>query len=466
MSEITPCQGCGASADCDQPNEFAYSLTSDPTLPFVLNCPAGFDCTQPLTLKLNCCHHILSASKAGNATNPQVSAILRALLIQCAQFNNQCAAVIPINNILQNTIFSSVGQCTIFCPDGTPFTFTTPQTLYLGLTQQEANLFAHQDACRLAPQHLICIGSLPASLPESVAFSQKLLATGFLAAFPQQNLWDITGDIPTGMTFNDGFFSTGDGPTLTGTPSASGPFTFNVKVTNPNGDSQNKDFTITVTAPPPVMVYFAFEQTSGNYIDSALGLTMPNTGFSSVPGLIAEGVTATTGFSEVSTGNSIPFNKSTSPGITMWFWMFLTASNPSIIGGVGLDFSGSPLFIEISNPSGTTCNGIVNATFASSTTAFTGIFGAWNLFTLVYDLSNHNLRLYHNTTLVSTTAFSGSPFATGNHNFGIILGGGPSLCDADEAGGVMNRVATTTQITSLFNGGAGVTWPAVKTIFS
>lgn len=465
MSDISPCVGCGASVDCDQPDQYAYSLTADPTLPFVLNCPAGFNCNQALTLKLNCCHHILSANKAANATNPQVSTILRALLIQCAQFNNQCEGTLPINNIVQNTVFSAVGSCTIFCPDGTPFTFTTPQTLYLGLTQQEANLFAHQDACRLAPQHLICIGTLPTTLPFGVAFSQKLLATGFLAAFPQQNLWDINGDIPTGMTFTDGFFSTGEGPTLTGTPTLSGPFTFSVKVINPNGDSQTKSFTITIGPAPANIAYFAFEQSVTPWLDSNSAATLPFSSWNSAAGLIGlsakyTGVGATT-----STGTVYPVTVPSSGGVTWWFWFnSTTAATNGAANFVWSDGTHTLRMVMFSLPASA---GTVEI-FTPSTSNFTPVSyvrGAWCLLALTWEKSTGTLRTYFNGALINTVSSTTTLFPNGSYSFRLESTTDSTDCFVDEAGVCWTTAASGSQVTSIYNGGSGVTWPAIAAIF-
>ena len=86
------------------------------------------------------------------------------------------------------------------------------------------------------------------------AFSQVLTATGFLAGGIFENDWDISGEIPDGMTFDDGFFPTSGGPTLTGTPTTTQSYTFTATVTNPNGDFMTKTFTITVFAAAATIV--------------------------------------------------------------------------------------------------------------------------------------------------------------------------------------------------------------------
>lgn len=240
-----PCFTCAAPIDCPNDNPYLYSLTSDPTLPFVENCPAGFDCNAAQTVNFDCCGHIISVSRPANATGVQIQAMVQSILSQCSQWNAQCGLPLPTGNLNQTIVYAGYGFCTVMCPDGTPFTFQTSE-LYWAFSQAQLNATAGSAACKQANAHKICIGSLTNTLPVDVPFTQKLLATGFLAIDPVENEWTITGDIPPGMTFDDGFFATGDGPTLTGTPTTNGDYQITVKVTNPNGDSQTKVFTETV----------------------------------------------------------------------------------------------------------------------------------------------------------------------------------------------------------------------------
>lgn len=488
MSDTPPCLGCGAPTDCDQPDQYAFSLTGDPTLPFVLNCPAGFNCNQALTLKLNCCGHILSASKAGNATNPQVSAILRALILQCAQFNNQCGLVLPKNTILQNTIFATVGQCTIFCPDGAPFTYTEPQTLYLGVTQQQADFFAHQTACRDANQHLVCIGTLPTTLPENVAFSQVLLATGFLAVAPLKNHWVITGDIPTGMTFTGGDFLTSSGPTLTGTPTTVATYEFTVSVTNPSGDTATKDFSIQITGPIPAE-YWSFSETGNGTIPrvgkvNGLQMTAPTGGGSSatdvsgVPALITNGVqflcppstfpvaNAPT-LQNQSPNGAITFNSAIGTGFTFAYWSkpvyfdainnqggFVASNVVAHAGsfniGVSALFSGT-LTLQFAASGASTFN--MNAGSVSST---------WHHIAITYLIAGGIITYYfdgaaiHSQSGVSiATMLSGTvAFHEAFQNAGTF----PPSNLLDEAFFSGRICATAGQISKIYNGGAGCTY--------
>ena len=169
---------------------------------------------------------------------------------------------------LGGTIFSAFGFCTVHCPDGTPFTYTDTQDIFWGATQADASLGAQQNACRQAPSHQICIGSLPQTIEEGVAFSQVLTAIGFLAGGIFENLWTITGDIPDGMTCDDGFVPRSSGPTLTGTPTTPTSYSLTVRVQNPNGDSQTKNFTITVYAPAATIVPIITTATPVTYFNS------------------------------------------------------------------------------------------------------------------------------------------------------------------------------------------------------
>lgn len=120
----------------------------------------------------------------------------------------------------------------------------------------------------------------------------------------------------------------------------------------------------------------------------------------------------------------------------------------------------------VSYISGTSYTAGIQTTFGNSSATINPILGSWNLFVISYDLANHVATLYWNTGAIATVTFAGSPFANGNYPYQLLLGGGPTIDSADESGIIMNRAATAAQVASLYNGGAGVTWPAAQTIFT
>jgi hypothetical protein len=246
------CQGCGAPIDCPSDDPFIYNLTIDPTLPFVENCPVGLDCNSAFSVNFNCCGHILTAQRPPNATAAQLQAIIQSFLTQCAVYQAQCGIALPTPSPIQSVVmYSAAGTCTVKCPDGSPFTFTDNSNLYWALTPQQAQADANAAACKSAGIQKICISALPSTMTVGAAFSQQLTATGFLATGIFTNLWELSvfqGGIPDGLTFTSGTYVTSSGPTLSGTPTTAGSYTFGVTVTNPNGVTGQRVYTVNVSA--------------------------------------------------------------------------------------------------------------------------------------------------------------------------------------------------------------------------
>ena len=90
----------------------------------------------------------------------------------------------------------------------------------------------------------LLVSTTTASLPHGavgVAYSATLAATGGKAPYR----WDVSvGSLPPGLSLS------GSGQ-LTGKPTADGPFSFTVRVTDANGTSATRPLTLTVDVPPP-----------------------------------------------------------------------------------------------------------------------------------------------------------------------------------------------------------------------
>jgi hypothetical protein len=168
----------------------------------------------------------------------------------CAQ--NQsflCQHTNPTTGQVYAGIATNTAQsATVNCPDGNPFTFTVAAGTFYGINLFQANAQALGYAKSKAAQRMICIGSLPATMESGAVINQPVTASGNLSPFPYADFWEISGDLPDGLTFNGGFVNYAqDGPpTITGTVVDGGIFTFYIKVTNWLGDTMQKQFTITV----------------------------------------------------------------------------------------------------------------------------------------------------------------------------------------------------------------------------
>lgn len=141
-------------------------------------------------------------------------------------------------------------SCTSKCPDGTEFQYFVPFAKFFAATTYMANLLAYRYACKLAKAHRICLGSMTGTqgcLGES--FLCNVSATGKYSG--PNNYWQIVaGELPPGTALGA---PSGDGATIgiSGTPTASGTYTFTLRVTTYTGDYMQKVFTICVVGISP-----------------------------------------------------------------------------------------------------------------------------------------------------------------------------------------------------------------------
>jgi hypothetical protein len=82
----------------------------------------------------------------------------------------------------------------------------------------------------------------------------------------------------------------------------------------------------------------------------------------------------------------------------------------------------------------------------------------WYFFAAVYDSAASQIRVSVNDSTPAITAFSG-PVFHGSQALGVLTGAGAlSNCAVDELG-IWNRALTAAEITTLYNSGAGRTYP-------
>ncbi len=169
---------------------------------------------------------------------------------------------VPVQNALNDS-----ETCVSLCPDGLAFTFTVPAGTILAQNRATADHIAGALACQNARLRRICMSSLtPSEACINSAYSGHISASGGLLS-PTSNTWTLAGgSLPDGLNFTG---SSGVGPFqhvvtgttlgISGTPTAAGNFRFTVRVTAPNGDFMQKQYSICVidispaTLPSPVM---------------------------------------------------------------------------------------------------------------------------------------------------------------------------------------------------------------------
>lgn len=152
------------------------------------------------------------------------------------------------NNPVPNVFSNAEQTCTYTCPDGLPFVYSVVAGQFVGTSQADADAKAFSYACAQATARAICLSALSVTTGSSgTAYSGTITATGGqLATGSQVNNWILySGVMPPGVTFNGGLLMS-DQVTLTGTPTQSGTYPFAVQIIDPQGNTQTKQYTLTV----------------------------------------------------------------------------------------------------------------------------------------------------------------------------------------------------------------------------
>ena len=176
-------------------------------------------------------------------------------------------------------------SCSVPCPGGTPFVATIPPGRYVRTTQALANAIAQSAACVVAHNQFLCLSSIPLSVCLHAAYSGPITVTG--TANP------ITFDILLGGALPPGLSLTQTGPQtalISGTATAAGFYTFQVRATDNVNRTQVETYSINVLdigpnpLPPGVTGTAYLQQLTFN------GATYP-VGFHVTSGAIPTGLT-------------------------------------------------------------------------------------------------------------------------------------------------------------------------------
>jgi len=157
----------------------------------------------------------------------------------------------------QQNFLNDAENCASLCPDGAPFNFTVPAGTILALSKARANQIAGEFACENARLRRICLGKLSKTeVCINDNYSGTITATGAAGGplLGGSNTWTlVSGVLPDGINFVGSFLTgpfervvTGAVLTLSGKPTKEGTFPFTVRVTAPNGDFMQKQYSICV----------------------------------------------------------------------------------------------------------------------------------------------------------------------------------------------------------------------------
>lgn len=232
-----PCPTC-IPLDCDSLADTDLYSIEQPLFPFVLECPPGFDCGTGDHFEMVCCGQLMSVQFPANATVDDKQTLIQELVNQCGVRMAFCGGGLPQklpNNpviLFQNT----PQQCTVYCPDGSPFVYTVAAGIFAATTQAEADANAANYACAQANLRKVCLGSIPGCACINVALSMTISHSGGIPPL----IWLIVaGSLPAGLTMNlNGL--------ITGTPTVRGTYMFTVRVQEPDGSFMTKTYRLSI----------------------------------------------------------------------------------------------------------------------------------------------------------------------------------------------------------------------------
>lgn len=136
-----------------------------------------------------------------------------------------------------SSAFNAAQTCAVACPDGGTFSYTVPRGTFRSSTQAQANAMAYSYACVQAVIQRFCLGSgIPDRMCVDSAETFPISVSGIV---PDEETWSlVSGALPAGMTFSNGIVS--------GTPTATGTYTFAIRLTNEDGQYAQRTYTLIV----------------------------------------------------------------------------------------------------------------------------------------------------------------------------------------------------------------------------
>lgn len=240
----------------------------------------------------------------------------------------------------------------------------------------------------------------------------------------------------------------------------------------------SKELDFAAAAGAHLSFYWTMDEAGGaDKVDSTIGLHWPlKSGATAAAGLFSNGTDMIPGvvlnqnpglgiFGTV----AITINQLVSTGISVWFWIKMTVSG---VGGFNFTIdtslastnrfriTGSPISTITVEHTNDTDDVFVDSPVQSWTV------GSWHMVAGTYNKTNHTINLYIDSVLSATIA---DPFVYPDLTQTDMFLDNRAFLTAldmisDEFGLCLNGALTQAQITSLYNAGAGVTWPGVTAI--
>jgi hypothetical protein len=146
----------------------------------------------------------------------------------------------PVIGRPREVFTSTLQQCTVLCPDGSPFTYTVQPGRFRWTSQATANRLAFQYACRQARIFKLCLGPLANLFGcKDKEYHSSITIQG---RYPPFDVEIISGSLPPGLLDSSS-------PTkyfLDGVPTATGTFSFTLRATDSRGSTHETPYTIKI----------------------------------------------------------------------------------------------------------------------------------------------------------------------------------------------------------------------------
>lgn len=269
---MSDCRGCGASLDCGSDPVFPYSVTGSDPLPFVLDCPTGFNCrgfrdfidhNGELIIVITCvCGPEIIVEVPSSLSDADRNARIAAGLAQCTLQAQGCGT--DGEPPATKYYYNDPQTATKACSNGGTYSFTVPAGSVLAKTRSESNKRAKTLAQEVVKAYAFCLAppTMSACKDAVTTFSIPTVrgTTPFSAIV-------TSGALPTGMTL----LVSGGTLKVTGTPTVAGTFTPTLKVTDGVGGYLTKSLTMTITNCASGQIYYALGTTTGGIAVDSFG---------------------------------------------------------------------------------------------------------------------------------------------------------------------------------------------------